>query len=139
MWVAVAVDKQAEWSGPFDVPLRLGSVHSLAAEFITRCLSRNPVLPVKAFPTLTFPAGAAPGKKVTLTFDKGKSTGTLYAVFYTGTSAEYAKIDSSDKSVTIPKDLVGTVYAVASTNGTASADADTVAGVAMLEFAFNSE
>ncbi|KZP06661.1 hypothetical protein FIBSPDRAFT_804720 [Athelia psychrophila] len=137
-WVASVVDKQAGWSGPFDVPLGLDSVYSLAAEFITSCPSSNPVLPVKAFPTLTFPAGAKPGSKVTLTFDKGNSTGTCYAAFYTGTGAEYAKIDSGDKSVTIPKDLRGTVYAVVTTNGTASADANTVAGVAVLDFPFDS-
>ncbi|KZP06650.1 hypothetical protein FIBSPDRAFT_804701 [Athelia psychrophila] len=137
-WVAGVVDKQAPWSGPFDVPLGLDSVYSLAAAFITSCPSSNPVLPVKAFPTLAFPASAAPGAKVTLTFDQGNSTGTLYAAFYTGTGAEYAKIDASDKSVTIPKDLVGTVYAVVTTNGTMSADTNTVAGVAVLDFSFDS-
>ncbi|KZP03906.1 hypothetical protein FIBSPDRAFT_968588, partial [Athelia psychrophila] len=36
------------------------------------------------------------------------------------------------------QDLIGTVYAVITTNGTASADANTVAGVAVLEFEFDS-
>ncbi|KZP04258.1 hypothetical protein FIBSPDRAFT_878690 [Athelia psychrophila] len=138
-WVASAVDKVAGWSGPFDVALGLDSVYSLAAQFITSCPKSNPALPVKAFPKLAFPAGAKPGATVSLTFDvpKGKKAEDLYAAFYTGGGTEYAKV-SSAKKVTIPKDLIGTVYAVITTNGTASADANTVAGVAVLEFEFDS-
>ncbi|KZP20964.1 hypothetical protein FIBSPDRAFT_861117 [Athelia psychrophila] len=129
-WVASAVDKVAGWSGPFDVALGLDSVYSLAAQFITSCPKSNPALPVKAFPKLAFPAGAKPGAT-------GKKAEDLYAAFYTGGGTEYAKV-SSAKKVTIPKDLIGTVYAVITTNGTASADANTVAGVAVLEFEFDS-
>ncbi|KAF7979492.1 hypothetical protein HWV62_42336 [Athelia sp. TMB] len=138
-WVASAVNKVAGWSGPFDVALGLDSVYSLAAQFITSCPSSNPALPVKAFPKLAFPATAAPGSKVTLTFDvpKGTKAADLYAAFYTGTGTEYAPISSS-KQVTIPSDLRGTVYAVVTTSKNASADANTVAGVAVLEFEFDS-
>ncbi|KZP10500.1 hypothetical protein FIBSPDRAFT_872587 [Athelia psychrophila] len=138
-WVASAVDNVAGWSGPFDVALGLDSVYSLAAQFITSCPSSNPTLPVKAFPKLAFPATTAPGSSVALTFDvpKGMKAEDLFAAFYTGTGTEYAKV-SSDKKVTIPADLRGTVYTVITTNGTASADSNTVAGVAILEFEFDS-
>ncbi|KII91978.1 hypothetical protein PLICRDRAFT_172141, partial [Plicaturopsis crispa FD-325 SS-3] len=46
---------------------------------------------------------------------------------------------AKDGSVTIPTDLVGTVYAVVSTNNTQATDANIVAGPAILEFAFNSD
>lgn len=121
-------NKVAGWSGPFDVALGLDSVYSLAAQFITSCPASNPTLPVKAFPKLTFAAGAKPGATVELTFDvpKGKKADELYAAFYTGEGTEYVKV-SSAKKVAIPMDLIGTVYAVITTSGTASADANTVA------------
>jgi hypothetical protein len=133
-----AVNAVNPWSGSFDVPLGLNEVFSLAAPFITSCPSSNPTLPVKAFPALTIPATAAPGKKVTLTFDKGNSTGDLFVAFYTGLTQEFAPI-ASDNSVTIPQDLIGTVYAVVSTNGTMATDATTIAGPAILAFNFNSQ
>lgn len=136
-WVASAIDKVAGWSGALDVPLGLDSVYTLAAAFIKSCPSSNPTLPLKAFPALTFPTSAAPGQKVTLTFDAGNSTGPFYAAFYTGLSQEFATI-GSDKSVTIPGDLLGTVYAVVSTNGTAASDNTTIAGPAILDFGFDS-
>lgn len=62
----------------------------------------------------------------------------MYATFYAGTSAEYAKSDSSDTSVTIQKGLVGTLCAVVTTNGPMSPDTNTVASVAVLDFSFDS-
>ena len=133
-----AVNQVNPWSGALDVPLSLNGVYSLAAPFIKSCPSSNPPLPVKAFPSLTFPAGSKPGQKVILTFDKGNSTSDLFVAFYTGLSQEFAPV-AQDKSVTIPKDLIGTVYAVVSTNGTMATDATTVAGPAILTFNYNSQ
>lgn len=136
-WVAGAINKVNPWSGAFDSPLGLDEIYTLAAQFITSCPSTNPALPVKAFPALTLPAGAQPGSKATLKFDKGNSTGTLYAAFYTGLTQEVVKV-ASDNSVTIPKDLIGTSYVVITTNSTAADDTNVVAGPAVLELNFDS-
>ncbi|KZP29248.1 hypothetical protein FIBSPDRAFT_851607 [Athelia psychrophila] len=61
----------------------------------------EPVPHVKAFPALTFPAGAAPGSKVTLTFNKATPP-TLFTPRSTPArvQSKYAKIDPSDTLVT---------------------------------------
>ena len=127
------INQDSPWGGSFDVPLSLNDVFSLAAPFIKSCPSSNPTLPVKAFPSLTVPTGSKPGQKVTLIFNKGNLTGELVVAFYTGLSQEIAPI-AEDKSVTIPIDLVGTVYAVVSTNATTASDSTTIAGPAILTF-----
>lgn len=55
--------KEAPFAQPFDTPLTIDEVYTLAAAFITSCPSSNPKLLVKAFPTLTLdPAGPMPVK-----------------------------------------------------------------------------
>lgn len=44
---------ESPFPSPFDVPLTLDEVYTLAAPFIVSCPSTNPTLPVKAFPMLT--------------------------------------------------------------------------------------
>jgi hypothetical protein len=44
--------KEAPFPQPFDAPLTLDEVYSLASGFITSCPSSNAPLPVKAFPKL---------------------------------------------------------------------------------------
>lgn len=62
--------KEAPFPQPFDAPLTLDEVYSLASGFITSCPSSNPPLPVKAFPTLKLASTTAmpvtTGKTVTL-------------------------------------------------------------------------
>lgn len=62
--------KEAPFPQPFDAPLTLDEVYSLASGFITSCPSSNPPLPVKAFPKLQLaPTTAMPvtaGATVTL-------------------------------------------------------------------------
>jgi rubrerythrin len=138
-FVASAVNHVAGWSGSFEVPLSLNEVFSLAAPFITSCPSTNPTLPVKAFAALTLSAGN-PGSTVNVTFTapSGTSSSTpIFISFYTGLSQEFAPV--VDGKVTIPGDLIGTVYAVATTNSTAAADDNILAGPAMLEFNFDAE
>lgn len=118
----------------------MDQVYTIAAAFITKCPSTNPTLPVKAFPTLTIPS-AGPGKKVKVVFTKPdavSSSTPLFVAFFTGLSQEFAPI-VSDGSVTIPKDLIGTVYAVVTTSGTQADDSNIVAGPAILSFNFNSD
>lgn len=44
--------KEAPFAQPFDAPLSINEVYSLASQFIVSCPSSNPALPVKAFPKL---------------------------------------------------------------------------------------
>lgn len=135
-WVAGAVNKVNSWSGSYDVPLSLDEVYTLAAQFITSCPTTNPALPVKAFPALTFPTSAKPGKATTATFKAG--SGDQYIAFYSGLTQKVVKVGSNG-AVTIPEGLEGTVYAVATTNSTTATDDNIVAGPAILNFAFNSD
>ncbi|KIJ43115.1 hypothetical protein M422DRAFT_60331 [Sphaerobolus stellatus SS14] len=136
-WIGSAVNKGPGWSGAFDVPLSLNEVFTLAASFITSCPSTNPQLPVKAFPSLTF-SSPAPGKESTLTFNAtGTSSTPLFVSFFTGLSQEFAPLKNG--KVAIPGDLLGTVYAVVTTNGTMADDSNIVAGPAVLSFPFNSD
>lgn len=120
---------------PHQVPLGLNEVYTLAASFITSCPSTNPALPVKAFPSVTFPAKTTPGSTVAVTFESN-STEPQFVAFYTGLAQEFAPI--KDGKVTIPADLRGQVYAVVTTNGTKADDSNTVAGPAILSFEFDS-
>lgn len=80
-----------------------GAVHHLLPQL-------EPHPPRQAFPKLAFPATAAPGSSVALTFyvPSGMKAEDLFAAIYTGTGTECAKI-SSPKQVTVPADLRGTV------------------------------
>lgn len=48
--------KKVPFPQPFDTPLTLNQVFSLASGFITSCPESNPELPVKAFPALALDA-----------------------------------------------------------------------------------
>lgn len=85
---------QSPFPSPFDVPLSLNEVFTLAAQFIVSCPEDNPPLPVKAFPTLTAspenPKEITTGTEITLltpdytiTAEDGKSQ--IYAAFITVT------------------------------------------------------
>ena len=61
---------QSPFPSPFDVPLSLDEVFTLAAPFIVSCPEDNPPLPVKAFPSLAAspenPAEITTGTEITL-------------------------------------------------------------------------
>jgi hypothetical protein len=57
-----ATIKKAPFPQPFDAPLTLDEVYSLASQFIVSCPASNPPLPVKAFPALELAPGSAPVK-----------------------------------------------------------------------------
>ena len=60
---------ESPFPSPFDVPLSLDEVYTLAAPFIVSCPSDNPTLPVKAFPMLTSSpknGNITAGSKITL-------------------------------------------------------------------------
>lgn len=114
-------------------------VFTMAGAFITSCPSTNPVLPSKAFPTLSIAeTKAQPGTPATFKFDSSAvASGTkLFAVFFTGLSKIFVPLQ--DGKATIPKDLVGTVYVVIGTSESKADDSDIVAGPTALRFEFDS-
>jgi len=129
-WVAAAVNKFGGWSGPFDVPLGLNQIFSLAAPFITSCPSSNPALPVKAFPVLTV-TNPVPGQNAAVSATKPTSTPTHIA-FFTGLDTIFVPIENG--KVAVPQGLSGQVYAVATTSATEASDDVVVAGPAILLF-----
>jgi hypothetical protein len=138
-WVGSAVRKGTAWSGAFDTPLTLNEVYTLAAGFITSCPSTNPSLPVKAFPAFAVTtASYKAGDTVSISFDaNGAKT---YVSFTDGLTQVVVPVTGSGKSmkVQIPKQLMGTVYAVATTDDKAATDANIIAGPAILSFPFGS-
>lgn len=112
------------------------------ASFITGCPSSNPALPVKAFPALTVSTTSyKAGDTISVSFDNSMASGKdMYMALYSGLAIMYAPITGSGSSMTVklPRGLMGTVYGVVTTNGTAVNDANTVAGPAILMFPFDS-
>jgi len=119
-------------------PLDLNQVYTIASSFIKSCPASNKLPPVHAFPALSVPANALPGKHVVLSFTASGDK-QLYAAFLTGTGTVFAKIDMSSKKVKIPEGLEGSVYVIVTDNGGEASDSTTVAGPALVMFGFDSE
>lgn len=90
---------QVPFPSPFDVPLSLNEVYTLAAPFIVSCPSSNVKLPVKAFPSLTLdpksPANITAGTTITLltptyTLKAADGSSPIYAAFITVTGPVFA-------------------------------------------------
>ena len=91
-------------------------------------------MPFKAFPTLTLGDGK-PGDSVSVAYANGTDTsGDMYVAFFSGLDKSFVQV--TDGQVTIPGDLKGTVYAVATNNATAATDDTTIAGPAILAFPY---
>ncbi|KAJ3745082.1 ferritin-like domain-containing protein [Lentinula detonsa] len=131
-WVAGPVNKENPWSGPFDTALGLSTVYTLASQFITSCPSSNPSLPVKAFPALTF-ANASPGEAADVTAD-GVTTEGQYVAFFSGLSTTFVQVQNGQ--VTVPN--ATSLYAVLTSSNATADDSTITAGVAVLQFPFNS-
>ncbi|KAL6788025.1 ferritin-like domain-containing protein [Trichoderma sp. SZMC 28012] len=130
--------KEAPFPQPFDAPLTLDEVYSLASGFITSCPSSNSPLPIKSFPRLQLaPATAmpvAPDSTITLLTpaDKGAQ---IYAAFIavTGPTFVPAKAVNGGFSITIPKGFAGQTYVVLTTCNESVTDDTTAAGPAILQ------
>ena len=140
---------ESPFPSPFDTPLSLNEVYTLAAPFIVSCPSTNPTLPVKAFPTLT----SAPtngnitvGSTITLltpgsvvTAADGKSP--IYAAFITVTGPVFAPATATTGGFTVtvptaPKGsapISGQTYVVLTGCNTTVTDDTVAAGPAVLE------
>jgi hypothetical protein len=129
-WVASAVNKDTPWYGPFETPLPPPVVVGLAVPFITSCPSTNPPLNLTPLPSLTL-VNAAPGQNATVQLQG--STKAEFVVFYSGLLMAFVPIDSNGQ-VTVPANVTGLAYAVATTSGTEATAQTIVAGPAILTF-----
>ncbi|GFP51849.1 protein rds1 [Trichoderma asperellum] len=135
--------KEAPFPQPFDAPLTLDEVYSLASGFITSCPSSNPPLPVKAFPKLQLaPTTAMPvtaGATVTLLTPgytlKAEKGIQIYAAFIavTGPTFVPAKPVNGGFSIMLPKGFAGQTYVVLTTCKEGVSDDTTAAGPAIIE------
>ncbi|KAF1829317.1 hypothetical protein BDW02DRAFT_602646 [Decorospora gaudefroyi] len=129
---------QLPFPAPFDNPLGLNEVYTLAAQFIKSCPETNAPLPVKAFPALAA-SSADPmiqvGSKVMLALNGVVIEGTVYAAFITVAGPVFVDVTKADGGfeVTVPEGIAGQSYVVlTSCNGTATDDT-IVAGPAIVE------
>lgn len=130
--------KQAPFPQPFDNPLSINSVYTLAAQFITSCPADNPPLPVKAFPVLTASSGDAmikTGSKVMLMTKDYHVEGTVYAAFITVTGPVFVDVTVVEGGfeVQVPEGIAGQSYVVLTSCNTAATDDYIVAGPAIVE------
>ncbi|KAL5338270.1 ferritin-like domain-containing protein [Aspergillus crustosus] len=126
---------------PFDNPLSLNEVYTVASPFIVSCPESNGALPVKAFPSLTMSSSSAvtAGQKVELTVGDGfnaTNTEDIYAAFITVTGPVWAPVTSNGDgkfSVTIPKGVAGQSYVVLTKENKQATDDNILAGPAIIE------
>lgn len=130
---------RSPFPAPFDTPLSLSEVYSLAAGFIKSCPSTNPALPVKAFPSLAI-AGNPPipvrgGQNIEFKAAQ-PITGNVYAQFISVTGPVAATIcahNGADFTITIPDGApAGQSYMVLTNTPDAPTDDNTVAGPAIV-------
>ncbi|KAH8171021.1 ferritin-like domain-containing protein [Sarocladium implicatum] len=135
-------NKQVPFAQPFDAPLTLNEVFSLASGFIKSCPESNPALPVKAFPALALdPATKMPvktGDTVTLQTPNYKlEGGEVYAAFIAVTGPTFVEATPVDGGfeVEIPKGFAGQTYVVLTGCKDFVTDDTVAAGPAIIEIA----
>ncbi|RMZ69960.1 ferritin ribonucleotide reductase [Pyrenophora seminiperda CCB06] len=131
--------KESPFPSPFDNPLGLNEVYTLAAPFIKSCPESNVALPVKAFPMLA--ASAVNGEEikaggmVMVSTKDYKIEGEVYAAFITVTGPVWAEVMMKDGGyeVTIPEGIAGQSYLVFTSCKDSATDDTIVAGPALVE------
>ncbi|KAI9675284.1 MAG: hypothetical protein M1817_001186 [Caeruleum heppii] len=129
---------------PFDVPLSINQVFTLAAQFIKECPADNPALPVKAFPTLTLdPTTAMPikaGSTVKVLtpgylLKPADGTSPIYGAFITLTGPIFVDTKAVDGGfeLTIPEGVNGQSYVVLTGCKDKVSDDTVAAGPAIIE------
>ncbi|KAL8720908.1 MAG: hypothetical protein Q9225_002294 [Loekoesia sp. 1 TL-2023] len=143
---------QAPFPSPFDTPLSLNEVYTLAAPFIVSCPDSNPKLPVKAFPMLMSspdnPKNITAGTKITLltpdyVVKPADGSSQIYAAFITVTGPVFTEATPVDGgfSLTVPTAPEGTApiagqsYVVLTGCNTTVSDDTVAAGPAVVEIA----
>lgn len=140
-WVSSAVLKGSAWDGPFETPLSMDGVYSIASQFIVSCPASNPQLMVNILPKLAIEPGSPHnGEAVKFKFDHNevKHDGQLYVAWFDGIYVQYSDL-SKDDMASVPEGIQGTVYAgiVNEKAGTPTAQ-KLLTGLAMFEINFPS-
>ena len=131
---------ESPFPSPFDIPLDLDEVYSLASQFITGCPANNPKLPVKAFPalTLTNAGEQSIGKTITLTTTKSVAAKAAYFITINGPIAAPLKGSGKSFQVTIPSGVqAGQEYVVLTNAAGTPTDSNIVAGPAIVPIVDN--
>ncbi|KAJ6625322.1 ferritin-like domain-containing protein [Mycena sp. CBHHK59/15] len=138
-WVNSAVRESSAWDTAFQTALTPNQVYSLAVPFIKSCPSSNAasLFALTAYPGLTI-ADAHPGKTATLTFPAQPAGSKFFAAFISGVSAPMFVPVTDGNKVAVPDGLRGFVFCVLTNDGSKVDDSTTVAGPAILNFAFDS-
>ena len=131
---------ESPFAQPFDAPLGLNQVYTLAAPFIVTCPAANGKLPVMAFPSLSV---SCPGSEIKTNatvqlvsksnFPEGK---TLYAAWYAVTGPTFTPTTWNGQNTLVtkvPPGFHGQSYVVITTNNTVATDDYVVAGPAIVE------
>ncbi|KAL9039208.1 MAG: hypothetical protein Q9214_004972 [Letrouitia sp. 1 TL-2023] len=143
---------QSPFPSPFDVPLSLNEVFTLAAPFIKSCPSSDPKLPLKAFPTLTAspenPKNITSGTTITLltpgyTLKAADGQSPIFAAFITVTGPVFTEATpvAGGFSLTVPTAPEGTApiagqsYVVLTGCNETVSDDTVAAGPAIVEIA----
>jgi hypothetical protein len=129
------------WSTSFEAPLDLNQAFTLASPLIKSCPPDNTPLPVKAFAALTIPETTLPGQTVSVQFSSTSDTANLHAAFISGFDTLFVplKSDNGKFSVDVPSQLIGVVYVVITSDPQKLDDSTTIAGPALLNFAFDDQ
>ncbi|EON66339.1 hypothetical protein W97_05436 [Coniosporium apollinis CBS 100218] len=134
--------KQTPYPQPFDTPLSINSVYTLAAQFIISCPSTNPALPVKAFPVLAASSSDMSIKKgstVMLSTPgymlKAENDAPVYGAFITvtGPIIVNATMVEGGYEVVVPEGVNGQSYVVLTGCADAVNDNTVAAGPAIVE------
>ncbi|KAH9903209.1 ferritin-like domain-containing protein [Cubamyces lactineus] len=142
-WVTASVMKLQPWNGPFDIPLTPSGAFSLAAPFIKSCPSSNAPLPIKPYPSLKLSTTTPThGSAITASYTKPKGDTSSdskerYVAWMDGLSVVYSTLDQHGKA-TVPKGLMGTVYAVVVSSKETPSEDNMLSGYALAQFPFDS-
>ncbi|KAE8540847.1 hypothetical protein D1P53_003211 [Cryptococcus gattii VGV] len=128
-----------DWTGPYDTPLGLDMVYTLAAQLITSCPSSNAMLPVNASKPLLNGGSpifaAAGGATISLTYDGAGANQSL--AVYNGLGSTMVAIHNGN--VTLPQGLQGYSYLIVTTAADLASvnTSNTVAGPAEAQSGFD--
>lgn len=136
--------KQSPFPQPFDNPLTLNEVYTLASPFIKSCPSTNPPLPVKAFPALTLgtPGPIKANSNIlletvgyTLKDSSASNSTQLYGAFITITGPIFVPATrvAEGYSLVVPQGVNGQSYVVLTACHEQLTDSTTIAGPALIE------
>jgi len=129
-WVGTAVVGVAPWGTSFETPITGDDAFTLASQFIVSCPTTNPSLGLQDFPSLNITGSPIPGQTVTVQ-PTATSVQPTFIAFLSGLLVQFVAIGSNG-DVTIPDNVSGQVYAIATSSGSVLSADTTIAGPAIL-------